>query len=462
MILPPPTDTQARLIWAAITGLALAVLVGLVVGLIWGLGQVLGILAPVLWPLAVAGVIAYLLDPVVDYLESRRIPRTRAILSVFALALVLVAALIGSVVPRVVVETRELAQKVPVYATNLHHRVEVWINDPPQLIRRVLRLLPLGMTNSPPGTNVTLTNVAPPPSVGSPPELLSTQLLSPQPTPIPDRTPAPGTNALAPVVESPVAAGSQATRPPDLIELARSWGVELDPKLFTSATGWLTGAVQKIGFWVFGQVGRVASWFGVMVGLFLIPVYAFYFLLEKRGIKSKWAEYLPLARSHLKDELAFVIGSINDYLIAFFRGQVLVAICDGVMYAVGFSIIGLPYAVLLGVAATFLTLIPYIGAAITFVSALIIAFVQYTDWLHPLLALVVYAVVQLLEGFIIQPKIMGDRVGLHPLTIIIAVITGTTLLGGILGGILAIPLTAALRVLMFRYVWKRRPPVHGT
>jgi predicted PurR-regulated permease PerM len=72
-----------------------------------------------------------------------------------------------------------------------------------------------------------------------------------------------------------------------------------------------------------------------------------------------------------------------------------------------------------------------------------------------LLVLGVFAIVQALEGLVIQPKIMGDRVGLHPLTIIIAVMAGTTLFGGLLGGILAIPLTAALRVLMFRYIWKR-------
>src|SRR5436190_21578503 len=92
----------------------------------------------------------------------------------------------------------------------------------------------------------------------------------------------------------------------------------------------------------------------------------------------------------------------------------------------------------------------------TCVLALVIAFVQFGDWLHPLLVLAVFAVVQTLEGLLIWPKIMGDRVGLHPLTIIIAVMVGTTLLGGLLGGILAIPLTAALRVVMFRYVWKKR------
>jgi predicted PurR-regulated permease PerM len=64
--------------------------------------------------------------------------------------------------------------------------------------------------------------------------------------------------------------------------------------------------------------------------------------------------------------------------------------------------------------------------------------------------------VHAIEGFVVAPKIMGDRVGLHPLTIIVAVLIGTTLLGGILGGILAIPVTAALRVVMFRYVWKKR------
>lgn len=468
MNLPPPTATQARLIWAALTGLALATLVGLVVGLIWGLGRVLGILAPVLWPLAVAGVIAYLLDPVVDYLERRRIPRTRAIFFVFALALVLVAGVIGNVVPRVVTETRELVQKVPDYATRLQQRVESWINDPPRLVRGLLRFLPRGWhTNALHSTNPSLPSVEASPTNAAPFEATNTAAVSA--VAVVTTTNAGGSGTNTPILSMPgatnppvgIESGPQAARFQDLLELARGWGIELDPKFFTGATGWLTGGLQKISSWVFGQVGRVASWFGVLVGLFLIPVYAFYFLLEKRGIQSKWADYLPLAKSHLKDELAFVIGAINDYLIAFFRGQVLVAICDGVLYAVGFSLIGLPYAVLLGVVATGLTLIPYIGAGITFVAALVLAFVQYTDWLHPLLALGVYAVVQLLEGFVTQPKILGDRVGLHPLTIIIAVITGTTLLGGILGGILAIPLTAALRVLMFRYVWRRRPPVHS-
>src|ERR1051325_9991746 len=131
------------------------------------------------------------------------------------------------------------------------------------------------------------------------------------------------------------------------------------------------------------------------------------------------------------DEGVFVLNSINDYLISFFRGQVLVAVCDGILYTVGFTIIGLPYSVLIGVMATFLTIIPFLGAITTCVTALVIALVAFGDWQHPLGVLIVVSIVQALEGTVIQPKIMGDRVGLHPVTIIVALMVGTTLLGGI-------------------------------
>jgi predicted PurR-regulated permease PerM len=234
-----------------------------------------------------------------------------------------------------------------------------------------------------------------------------------------------------------------------------SWADRIDSKAVASAAGWLAALLPQIGSWLLDQLVRMASWFGVLIGLALVPVYAFYFLLQKHAISRKWTAYLPLGRSALKDELVFILRSINDYLIAFFRGQVLVAICDGILYTIGFLAIGLNYAFLIGFFAILLTIIPFIGAFIICTTAVILAFVQFGDWLHPLLVLGVFGIVQFLEGFVIQPKILGERVGLHPLTIIIAVVAGTTLLGGLLGGILAIPLTAAMRVLMFRYVWTK-------
>ena len=417
MIFPSPTAQQARILWASLTALAVGVLIALVVVLLWVLGWVLQQLSPVLLPLGIAGILAYLLDPVVDYLETRGLPRTRAIICVFALAFVIVGGLVGSVLPQIVDETRQLGERIPAYAARLQTRVEGWMNNPPARLRRWLTWPPAlfsgGQTHqaatNESGTKATVTNIVPS-------------------TPTDGRT-----------------AGDQ-----PLLQKA------LDPGSLQSATTWLASTLPQVTSWLYGQASRVASLFGVLAGLVLIPVYAFYLLLEKRGIERNWTYYLPLTKSNLKDEIVFVLGSMNDCLITFFRGQVLVAICDGVLYTIGFFSIGLPYAFLLGAMATILTMIPFLGAIITCIAALIIAFVQFGDWLHPALVLAVFGVVQTLEGLVISPKILGDRVGLHPLTIIVSVMVGTTLMGGILGGILAIPLTAALRAVMVRYVWKVR------
>jgi predicted PurR-regulated permease PerM len=412
MSFPSPTERQARLIWLALTGLAVAVLVALVVALIWGLGHVLRMLSPVLLPIAVAGVIAYLLDPVVDFIERKGASRPRAILCVFGLALVVVAALFGSVVPQLINETRQLAVRIPAYVVRVEQRAEYWLSHPPALVKRFLESKP-GAKEA--RGSMTATNAS---------------------------VPAFPTNSFS-------TAAVESTNAPPIL------GGTLDNDSLQTAAKWLAGALPKVGYWLFGQFGRFASWLGFLAGMALVPVYTFYFLLEKRGISSRWTDYLPVSDSRFKNELVFVLNSINNYLITFFRGQVLVAICDGILYGTGFLIIGLPYAVLIGVMAVFLTMIPFLGAIVTCSTAFIIAIVQFGDWQHPLLVLAVFGFVQALEGLFISPRIMGGRVGLHPVTIIIAVMAGTTLLGGLLGGILAIPLTAALRVLMFRYVWKR-------
>jgi len=402
MSFPPPTRRQAHLFWTALSGFAIALLAGLIVLLVWGLGRVLDILSPVLWPLAVAGVIAYLLDPVVDFLERKGVSRPRAIISVFAIAIITVAGVFASIVPPMVSQTREFAARVPTIQSNMTYRVENWINNPHGFLEKV---------------------------IGSGSKTGETAV---------------------PLVTTNEASGLTETNPPAASASGSSpgFGGIIGEKTLQSATGWIKNFLPTAWSWL-------ATWFGILVGLALIPIYAFYLLVEKRGIQSKWTDYLPVKDSTFKDELVFILQSINDYLIAFFRGQVLVALCDGALYGLGFGLIRLPYAVLLGASAVVLTIIPFIGAIIVFVTAVIIALVQYGDWKHPLLVLAVFGVVQTLEGVVISPRIMKGRVGLHPLTIIIAVMVGTTLLGGVLGGVLAIPLTAVLRVLMSRYVWKR-------
>lgn len=417
------------------TGLALALIGALVVLLVWGLGRVLDVLSPVLWPLAVAGVLAYLLDPLVDALERRGVGRGRAILLVFGLAVVLIAGLFGSVVPQIVEQSRQLVSQIPDYARKVEERLDRWVKDPPASVQRWLG-----------------------PGFGKPAATAedSTNEQSAQPSAEKESPDDIGAEKPDEGERTDQEAGAvEAADPEGPSDALGPWLRErLDLERLQSATGLIAGMLARVGSWFFGQLSKMASWFAVLAGLALIPIYTFYFLLEKQGIQSRWTDYLPVGQSGFKDELVFVLQSINNYLIAFFRGQVLVAVCDGILYAIGFALIGLPYALLIGVVAMFLTIIPFVGAIITCAGALLIAVVQYGDWLHPLLTLGVFAVVQALESYVIQPKILGDRVGLHPLTIIVSVMVGTTLLGGILGGLLAIPFTAALRVIMFRYVWQ--------
>lgn len=417
MTFPPPTERQARVVWVAITGAAIALIVALIALLFWALGRIIDALSPVLWPLAVAGVIACLLDPVVDWLEAHGRSRRTSIAAVFALAFLLLLGFLASVLPQLIDETRQLASTIPEYSTRLQKKIQDWANKPPAIVQEFLRYrFRHGGTpepQSPPATN----------AVTTPPETSLQPATNEQPS--------------VAVPENP---------PTSLI---------IDHRTVESISNSLAKVLPALGKGLSQIISYVASWFGIAAGLALVPIYAFYFLNEKRGISSKWTDYLPVRDSYFKKELVFVLTSVSNYLVAFFRGQVLVALCDGILYAIGFLIVGLPYAILLGAVATVLTIIPFLGAITISIAALIIAIVHSGSWVLPVKVLGVFGVVQSLENFVISPRVMGDRVGLHPVTIIVAVMVGTTLLGGILGGILAIPLTAALRVLMFRYVWKR-------
>lgn len=386
MSLKPPSERQAAIIWFALTALAAATLGGLLLATVWALSRVLNALSTVLWPLAIAAVIACLLSPVVTWLEKRKLSRIQAIVLVFFFAFLLFAGALASVIPQMVIETRQLTAKIPEYSQRIQNRVDSFIARPPDFLHHFLHQPP----------NATM-------------EMETNQ---------------------------PAAATENKTSSP--------------------ANTWLVETLPKVGSWLVGQLGKLASGFGMLAGLILVPVYAFYFLLEQRRIERHWKDYLPVSHHRGKAELIFVLEAVSQYLVVFFRGQVLVAICDAILYTIGFLIVGVNYAFLLGFAAIFLTIVPFLGSIILCVTALLLSFVQYGDWQHPALVLAVFAVVQTLEGLYISPKIMGSRVGLHPLMVIVALMAGTTLLGGILGGILAIPLAAALRVILGRYLWSKR------
>ena len=364
-----------------------------------GMAKLASMLSSVLLPLAIAGVIAYLLDPVVDWFQKKRgFKRQNSIILVFGIALLLVGGLVGSVVPPLIEQTTKLTSEFPRIVKTFQDKVGA------------------GEAASVPGDAQTTS-----------------------------------TNAPA---------------KPDWFESMRERVKKIgfvNQEAIEKVSVFAVNAVSAVSTWLLEQLKKITSLFGFLAGLALVPVYVFYFLLEKRGIKRNWTDYLPVRESKIKEEIVFVLHSINDCLVVFFRSQVLVAMCVGALLTAGFFAIGLKYAILLGVIAGLLSIIPYLGVALSIIPVFVLAKIQFVPddgWLKPVLVLVWFAAVQAMEGLFISPKIIGDRVGLHPLTIIVAVMVGTTLLGGIIGGVLAIPLTAALRTVMFRYVWKDR--VHAS
>lgn len=432
----PPSDTQLRIAWYALTALAIAAIITVTAGFIWGSGKILALLSPVLWPLAIAAVLAYLLDPAVYWLERRKISRPKAIVIVFITVFCVFGGILASVIPQLVEETNQLISKIPGYTAHAQQKIEKWADKAAASAAGQSTNSPAGQTNQA-NASSSSTNSAPPSDSER------------------DKNHAEKKSGAAAKSEG----NSQTNASP---AAGSGQNQQIHKQLLSSVKDWLGQSVPKIGNMMFTLVGKITSLMDVVIALILIPIYCFYFLHEKREIKSQWANYLPIRDSHIKDELVYVLNAINQYLIAFFRGQVLVALINGGLYTIGFLCIGLDYAFLLGFLAFVLTIIPFIGAIITGILALALSIVEYGDWLHPLLVVVVFTVVQSLESFFYSPRIMGNRVGLHPVVVIIAVMVGVTLLGGILGGILAIPIAAALRVILFRYVWKKPEPPRPT
>lgn len=229
--------------------------------------------------------------------------------------------------------------------------------------------------------------------------------------------------------------------------------------LITEGIQWLQQKiptlVNALGHFLKNSIGGVFGIFGTLASLILVPIVLFFFLLEGPAIEAHWSNYLPFPPSPLKDEVVSLLLEINSIIIGFFRGQLLVSLVDGAMIATALIIfVHLDFAFLLGIMVGILGLIPYAGIIICWIPAVLIAAAQFGDWWHPLLVTFVFLIANNIDGIFVSPRIVGHSVGLHPLTIILSVFTWSILLGGLLGAILAVPLTASLLVLLRRYVWK--------
>ncbi|WP_349655712.1 AI-2E family transporter [Xanthomonas sp. 10-10] len=196
------------------------------------------------------------------------------------------------------------------------------------------------------------------------------------------------------------------------------------------------GYVQRSGF-------AMVTW---VINLALLPILAFYFLRDWDRLVERVAAVIPRAYIGTVSRLAL---ESNDVLGGFIRGQFLVMLALGAIYATGLSIIGLNLGLLIGIIAGFISFIPYLGATTGIVLALLAAVVQAQGLdLKLLIGVgVVFTVGQLLESYVLTPRIVGDKIGLHPVAVIFAVMAGGQLFG-FLGMLLALPVAAVANVLL--------------
>jgi predicted PurR-regulated permease PerM len=232
--------------------------------------------------------------------------------------------------------------------------------------------------------------------------------------------------------------------------------LHLDPHTFDSdrlltAIKEHMASIGGVATAVLGKVSRsglgIAMW---LTNLVLIPVVAFYLLRDWDRLVAKIDGMLPRS---IQPTVAHLASEADKILGAFVRGQLLVMLALGVFYGTGLGVVGLTVGPLIGMVAGLLSFVPYLGFIIGFVAAIVAALVQYGDWTHVLLVCGVFAVGQLLEGYVLVPKLVGDKIGLHPVAVMFAVLAGGYLFG-FLGVLLALPAASVIMVVL-RYLIER-------
>ena len=402
-----PTHFQQATCWTALAGLSLLVIITLVCGFIYGLGKAFIALEPVLLPFIIAGILAYLLYPSVIWVHKRVKKRVVAVLIVLSGAALIIGGLAAAILPPLVQQTGELiAQRKQIIASAVSTgRDFLQENRFAQYTVDTLY----------------------------------------------ERT-------MRELAESP----ESSTQPKEQIEEARDYPA----KVFAILNFYSSSFVDAGLRWFSAGTRAIYGAAGFLIGLVMIPIFLFYFLLQSENISRNWHTIIPLRRSKFRVEVVETLQQINGYLISFVRGQMLVSLIDGIILGIALMLMGVPYAVTIASAAALLGIIPYIGMISTSIPALLIAWFTWHDMGHVLGVAAIFIGVSQFDGWILQPKVLGNRVGMHDLTIMFSVLFWSSVLGGIVGALLAIPLTASLKVLFTRYVWsslsrEERPSSHS-
>ena len=308
-------------------------------------------------PVILAGVLYYLVNPLVDWMERKKIPRMLGIAWIFIIIGALIVWGITTLIPIIQEQTFSIIKNWPIYWDNIVTQIDSWLRS---------------------------------------------DVLSEFQTRLSDFN----TNLLSNVSEQ--------------------------------ANGVLDSTFESIG----SVVGAVTN---IVIAIITMPFILFYLLKDGKSLPYHVMKVIP---SKMRLSTYNLLTEINTQISQYIRGQLVVAFFVGLMFWIGFAIIGLEYAVTLGVLAGFLNLIPYLGSFLATIPAIVIALVDSPSMLVKVL--IVFAIEQMIEGRVIQPQILGSNLEIHPLTIIIVLLSAGKIFG-IPGVILGIPGYAVLKVIVVHF-----------
>lgn len=369
---PLLTPAQRKLVGFALGFAAFCAIGWLLYLLLAGVARFISTFSGVIWPLAVASILALLMRPVVTLFERRlRLPRPVAVILLYLVFLLVVAGLLLTFLPALVAQLLEFVSYLP----TLWHKTVAW-------------------------------------SEAHFPEWLA---------------------VVRPYLDNPTVKAALE----GLTQQAQDLLGHLAPTLRSAGAGL---------FGIFGLVASVA----------VIPVYLFFFLLTNADPTGSLPEHLPFLKQDQREDVVFLVREFLGILVAFFRGQLLIGLIMGVLLATGFSVAGLKFGLAIGLFTGLLNVVPYLGSILGLSVALPLAYLQPESGGLPLVAICLglFAAVQLLDGWFLTPRIMGRQTGLHPVAIIVAVFFWAKALGGVLGMMLAVPLTAFF-VTAWRFVRRK-------
>lgn len=356
---PLLTPAQRKLVGFALGFAAICAVGWLLFVLLAGVARFVAYFSSVIWPLAVAGILALVMRPVVTVFARRlKVSRPIAVILFYLVFLLLVAGLLVTFVPALVTQLIEFVAYLP----------ELWQKT-------------VGWA-----------------------ELHYPDWLA----------------AIRPYLDNPTVKAAL----DGLSQQAQNLLSHLAPSLLSAGAG-------------------IFAFFGFVTSVAVIPVYLFFFLLSDGDPTTALPEHLPFLKAEHRDDVVFLVREFLGILVAFFRGQLLIGLIMGVLLATGFSVGGLKFGLAIGLLTGLLNVVPYLGSILGLSVALPLAFLQPGGGL-PLVGIcvAVFAAVQAIEGWLLTPRIMGRQTGLHPVAIIVAVFFWGQALGGILGMMLAVPLTA--------------------